>query len=115
MDSKNSTSSLGDWMFLVGSVGVVGGYLAYENMDAINGWLMAMQTPPATQNAVAMATDASMGAWIASNWGMAMLVAAILFAAVKWALSQRSGAAGGDAGPVVTYKRYSFVNVKSVR
>lgn len=108
-------SSFGDWAFLIGSVGAVGAYFAYENIDQINGWLMAMQTPPATQNAVAMATDANMGAWMASNWGMVALTAAIFFAAVKWALSQRSGAAGSDAGPVVTYKRYNFVNVKLVR
>jgi hypothetical protein len=30
-------SSIGDWAFLVGSVGAVGGYLAYENMDQVNG------------------------------------------------------------------------------
>ena len=70
MDSKHSTSSLGDWAFLVGSVGAVGAYFAYENMDAVNAWLMAMQTPAATQNAVAMATDVSLAAWMASNWGV---------------------------------------------
>lgn len=108
-------SSLGDWAFLVGSVGAVGGYFAYENMDAINGWLMAMQTATAPTHTVAAATDVSMGAWMASNWGLVMLGCAILFAAVKWAISQRSGAVGSDTGPVVTYKRYNFVNVKSVR
>lgn len=115
MDNKHSTSSIGDWAFLVGSVGAVGGYLAYENMDQINAWLMAMQTPAPTQNAVAMATDGSMGAWMASNWGLVMLGCAILFAVVKWAMVQRSGAVGSDAGPVVTYRRYKFVNVKLVR
>lgn len=115
MDSKNSTSNLGDWAFWVGSVGAVGAYFAYENADAVSAWLTAMQTPPATQNAVAMATDVSMGAWMASNWGLVMLGCAILFAVVKWALSQRSGAVGSDAGPVVTYKRYNFINTKLVR
>ena len=108
-------SSIGDWAFLVGSVGAVGGYLAYENMDQINSWLMAMQTATATTNTVAAATDAGMGAWMASNWGIVALGCAILFAVIKWALSQRSGAVGSDAGPVVTYRRYKFVNVKLVR
>ena len=115
MDSKHSTSSLGDWALLVGGVGAVGAYFAYENMDAVNAWLMAMQTPAATQNAVAMATDVSLAAWMASNWGVVMLGCAILFAAVKWAMTQRSGAVGSDAGPVVTYRRYNYVNVKLVR
>ena len=57
----------------------------------------------------------SMGAWMASNWGVVMLGCAILFAAVKWAMTQRSGAVGSDAGPVVTYRRYNYVNVKLVR
>lgn len=108
-------SSFGDWAFLVGSVGAVGSYLAYENMDTVNGWLMALQSAPPAQHTVAMATDASMGAWMASNWGLVALGCAILFAVTKWAISQRSGAVGSDAGPVVTYKRYNFVNVKSVR
>lgn len=113
--NSNSTSSLGDWAFLVGSVGTVGAYFAYENMDQINGWLLAMQTSAATQNAVAAATDVSMGAWMASNWGIVMLGCAIIFAVVKWAMTQRSGTVGSDAGPVVTYRRYKFVNVKLVR
>lgn len=111
MDNK---SSFGDWVFLVGSVGAVGAYLAYENMDAVNAWLLTLQTP-ATQNAVAMAADDSMGAWMASNWGLVALVAAIIVAVVKWALSQRSGAVGSDTGPAVTYRQYKFVNVKLVR
>lgn len=108
-------SSFGDWVFLGGAVAVVGGYLAYENMDAVNGWLIAMQTTPATQNAVVLATDAGMGAWMASNWGMVALVAALVFAGVKWALAQRSAPAATDGGPVVVYRRYKFVNVKLVR
>ena len=64
---KNDTSTLGDWAFLIGGIGLIGGWIAYENMDAVNAWLMAMQTPAATQNAVAMATDVSLAAWMASN------------------------------------------------
>lgn len=114
MDSNNK-SSFGDWMFLVGSVGAVGAYFAYENAAQINAWLMAMQTPATTTNAVGMATDASMGAWMASNWGMVALMVAIIIAALKWALVSRGGAVGSDTGPAVTYKQYRFVNVKLVR
>lgn len=114
MDSSKN-SNLGDWIFLVGSLGAIGGYLAYENKEQINAWLMAIQSPAATPNTVAMAVDNSVGVWLASNWGMVALVAAIIFASIKWVLAQRSGAVGSTAGPAVTYKQYNFVNVKLVR
>lgn len=108
-------SSFGDWVFLGGAVAFVGGYLAYENMDAVNGWLMAMQTPAATQNAVVMATDVNMGAWMASNWGVVLLAVALVAAVVKTALAQRGSPTGADGSPAVVYRRYKFVNVKLVR
>lgn len=108
-------SSFGDWVFLGGAVTVVGGYLAYENMDAVNGWLMAMQTAAPAQHTVAAATDVSMGAWMAANWGPVALVVALVFAGVKWALAQRAAPTATDGGPAVTYRRYKFVNVKLVR
>lgn len=108
-------SNAGDWLFLIGAVGLVCAYFAYENMDAINGWLIMMQTATAPTHTVAAATDGSIGAWMASNWGLVMLAFALVIASAKWAIAQRSGAVGSDAGPAMAYRRHKFLNVKLVR
>lgn len=107
METKQQ-SNFGEWVFLAGGLALAGGYLAHENIDTINAWLMTMQTATPTNGA-------SMGAWLTANWGIVMLIAAIIIVGVKWVLSQRQGAVGSDGGPAVTYRRYKFVNVKLVR
>lgn len=106
MDTKQQ-SSFGDWLFMIGALTVVGGWLAYENLPTINAWLMAMQTATPTDGG-------ALGAWLAANWGLGALLIATGIAGAKWALSQR-GAVGSEGGPVVTYGRYRFVKVKLVR
>lgn len=101
-------SNFGEWLFLAGALALVGGYLGYENIDTINAWLATMQTATPT-------TGSGLGAWFAANWGLVMLMGAMIVAALKWALAQQQGAVGSDGGPVVTYRRHLFVNVKLVR
>lgn len=105
-------SSLGDWVFLIASVGSVAAYLGYENLDQINIWLATMQ---ATANNIAGAADTTAVAWVASNWGLVALMVAVPIASAKWALSQRGGAVDSSSGPVVTYRRYKFIKVNHVR
>lgn len=107
MDTKQQ-SNFGEWAFLAGALALVGGWLGYESIDAINAWLATVQTATPT-------TDGDMGAWLASNWGLVALIAATIFAALKWAVTQRSGASGIDGGAAVTYRRYRFVSVRLVR
>ncbi len=107
MNTKQQ-STIGDWLFMIGALALVGGYLAYENLTLINTWLATIQTAIPT-------TDAGTGAWLASNWGLVMLIGAMIVAGVKWALTQHQGAVGSDGVPVVTYRRCKFVNVKLVR
>lgn len=107
MDTKQQ-SNVGDWLFMAGALALVCGWLGYESIDTINAWLMATQAP-------VQADGGALGAWLAANWGLIALIAAMIVAGVKWALSQRGGAVGNDGGPVVTYRRYRFVNVKLVR
>lgn len=45
---KNDTSTFGDWAFLIGGIGLIGGWVAYENADQVHEWLLAMQTPAPT-------------------------------------------------------------------
>lgn len=106
MEAKQQ-SNFGDWAFLAGALALVGGYLGYEGIDTINAWLATMQTATPTMNA-------SMGAWLAANWGLSMLLVAMIVVAGKWMLTNR-GAVGSEGGPVVTYRRYRFVKVKLVR
>ena len=107
METKQQ-SNFGEWAFLAGALALVGGYLGYESIDTINAWLATMQTATPT-------TGAGLNAWLASNWGLVMLIGAMIVAALKWALTQRQGAVGSDGGPAVTYRRYKFVNVRLVR
>lgn len=110
-----SESGIGDWLFVGGMMTLIGGYMAYENMDQVNSWLMSLQTPVQAQNTVSMATDTSLGAWIFANWGAVALMVAIIFVVTKWLLAQRGNATGGTAGPTVTYKRPRYINAKLVR
>ena len=61
MEAKQQ-SNFGDWAFPGRRPGSGGWLLGYEGIDTINAWLATMQTATPTMNA-------SMGAWLAANWG----------------------------------------------
>lgn len=43
MNTNQPKSNAGDWLFLVGGAGLIGGYLAYENASQVANWLAALQ------------------------------------------------------------------------
>lgn len=105
---KNDTSSIGDWLFLGAGVAAIGGYLAYENADQINTWLASMQAPaPAS-------ADLTGGflMWLAANWGMVLLIAAIIFAVLKM---RSDGGSAGASESAVRHKRQTYVSVNLIR
>lgn len=105
---KNDTSTIGDWAFLIGGIGLVGGYLAYDNIGQINAWLTSMQQPaPASVN-----PSGSVLVWLAANWGIVVLVAAIVFAAVK--MRSGSGSTGTSEGATTKHKRLNHVKVNLI-
>lgn len=106
MDNK---SSLGDWAFLVGVLVIVSGLFAYENMGAIQQWLMTM-----TQTNVSASVDGSFVEWLAQNWGVAILVAAFVLAAIRM-IPMKQKSAVDEVGPTVNYRRHKFIKVKLVR
>lgn len=109
MHTNQGRSSVGDWLFLVGGAVLVGGYLAYENQGAVQGWLLWIQSLGNAQ----VAPDGSLWAWVAANWGLVMLGGAMIFAALKlWA----GGATIADAGPgALKYKSHNHVSVNLIR
>lgn len=106
---KNDTSTFGDWAFLIGSIGLIGGWVAYENADQVHQWLLAMQTPaPATP-----APAADPLSWLLANWGIVLLIAAIIFAMLKMRANGAVGTVQAD-GKAMTYKRHRYIKVKLV-
>lgn len=104
---KNDTSTLGDWAFLIGGIGLIGGWIAYENADRVHEWLLAMQrSAPATPTPAADPLS-----WLIANWGIVLLITAIIFAAMKMRLN---GAGQADGGNGMNYKRHRYIKVKSV-
>lgn len=106
---KNDTSNIGDWLFLGAGVAAIGGYLAYENSDQINTWLASLQQPaPASADPTGSALI-----WLASNWGMILLIAAIIFAAVK--VLSNGGSTGTGEGGATKHKRLNHVRINLIQ
>lgn len=101
MNTTQHNTGIGEWLFLVGGAGLVGGYLCYENMAVVAGWLAWLQT-----------LDAAPGGWLGEYWGLLSLLAATIFAAYR--LRANSNSITVDGAPI-TYKPLKYVPVKLVR
>lgn len=105
---KNDTSTFGDWAFLIGGIGLIGGWVAYENADQVHEWLLAMQTPAPTT--APPASDPL--TWLIANWGIVLLIAAIIFAVINMR-ANGAGTLQADS-KAMTYKRHRYIKVKLV-
>lgn len=106
---KNDTSTFGDWAFLIGGIGLIGGWIAYENADAVHAWLVTLQAPATA----APAPTADPLSWLIANWGIVLLIGAIIFAVLKMR-ANGAGASPADGGHVLRYKRHRYLKVKLV-
>lgn len=105
---KTNGSTIGDWLFLIGGAGTIGGYLLYENQERTAQWLAWFQSLGATP----IAPNGGILAWLIANWGLLLLLAAIIFAVYKlWADS----APIVEDGALAPRKPVRFVHVKLVR
>ena len=110
MNTNQPKSSTGDWLFLVGGATLIGGFLAYENAGQVADWLAALQ---ALGNAP-IAPTGGLLALLIGNWGLVLLIAAIIFAAYKlW--SDGSSTTTTEAGNSIKYKPLKHVNVNLIR
>lgn len=114
MNTASNKSSFGDWLFLLGAVALIVVYFGYENAAALKQWWLTLQATSVPQHAVSASVDGGMGAWLAANWGLALLILAAIIATAKTLLAPRAVAVA-NGGPVVTYKRPAFVKVKLIR
>ena len=109
MHTKNNESSIGDWLFLLGGTALVGGYLAYENPLMIQGWLAWLQTLGTTQ----IAPNDGILAWLVANWGLALLIATIIFAAFKLGPGN-APTVTAEGGNTIKYKVHRHVKVNLI-
>lgn len=104
---NQSKSNVGDWLFLISSVGLVGGYFAYENAAGVTVWLESISNAP-------ILPAGGLLAFLIGNWGLVLLAAAIIFAVFKlWFDGSSSSATGGK--DVIKYKTMKHVSVKLIR
>lgn len=110
MNTNQPKSSAGDWLFLVGGAVLVGGFLAYENAAQVAnwiGWLQSLGSAP-------IAPNGGLLALLIGNWGLVLLIAAIIFAAYKmW--SDGNTTITTEAGNSIRYKPLKHVNVNLIR
>lgn len=93
-------SSMGDWLFLIGGVGLISGYILYENQEQMDRWLTWFQSP-----------SVPTGDWLIANWGLLLLLGAIIFAGYKlWGADTAVA-----ANSMSSYKPVAYVNVRLVR
>lgn len=104
---NQNKSSAGDWLFLICSIGVVGGYLIYEDSANVVAWLQALA------NAQILPAGGLL-AWLIGNWGLVLLIAAIIFAAYRlW--SDSTATITTNDGSKVKYHHYKYIPVKLIR
>lgn len=110
MNTNQPKSNAGDWLFLVGGTTLIGGFLAYENAGQVAnwiGWLQSLGTTP-------IAPTGGFLALLISNWGLVLLVAAMIFAAYKMR-SDGNTTTTTEAGNSIKYKPLKYVNVNLIR
>lgn len=102
-----SESGLGDWLFISGMIALVGGYLAYENIDRINGWLASAQ---AAQTTMQVSDSGSLATWATDHWGAVLLVVGALLFIGRVLASRKVSVA--DEG--INYTSPSWIDVKVI-
>lgn len=103
---NQNKSSAGDWLFLIGSIGLVCGYFIYENSANVAAWLQVLANAP-------IIPSSGLLAFLIGNWGLVFLIAAIIFAVFKLWVNDRTSTAG--AGSKVNFHHYKYINVKLIR
>ena len=107
MNTNQNKSSAGEWLFLVGGVGAIGGYFIYENSASVAVWLQALANAP-------IIPSGGLLAWLIGNWGLVLLIAAIIFAAYRlW--SDSTVTITTNDGSKVKYHHYKYIPVKLIR
>lgn len=102
-----SESGIGDWLFSIGMMALIGGYLAYENLDAVTGWLNSMQPV----QAAVQTSDGSMLTWAIDHWGAVLLVVGIVVFVGKMIKSRQ---ATTEDGISIDYTSPAWIDVKMI-
>lgn len=103
---NQNKSSAGDWLFLIGSIGLVCGYFIYENSANVAAWLQVLANAP-------IIPSSGLLAFLIGNWGLVFLIAAIIFAVFKLWVNGTTSTTGD--GRQAKFRRYRYVNVNLVR
>lgn len=107
MNTNQNKSGAGDWLFLIGSIGLVCGYLIYENAAHVAGWLQSIANAP-------IIPSGGLLAFLIGNWGLVLLIAAIIFAAYRlW--SDSTVTITTNDGSKVKYHHYKYISAKLIR